>query len=128
MRVTPRRVSRFYSSSNNMEAGRELDKLIAEKVMGNHIEIVHGTIMERNPQLAAELAYYSTNIADAWQVVEKLAVGCIDFNIRRGAFLVYHATFIDSVNLSDIKEYIGKSTTASEAICLAALEFVRINP
>lgn len=77
-----------------MNAGREMDALVAEKVMGlEHREWVpygapEGWYPRTAPRLNArddegnaidadgyssELPFYSTSIADAWQVVEKLA-------------------------------------------------------
>lgn len=72
-------------------AGRELDALVAEKVMGCRVQhwsgynspgtyrcgcgvvcaYPHG-VKDREGQLDGDLAYYSTDIAAAWEVVEKL--------------------------------------------------------
>ncbi len=59
-----------------MNAGRELDALIAEKVMGRAFDAeFHRECAEDN--LETELRNYSTDIAAAWEVVEKLrSEGC----------------------------------------------------
>ena len=59
-----------------MKAGRELDALIAEKVMGldvhNKVNIFYNR--PKNQKHGWQnIPHYSTKIADAWLVVEKLA-------------------------------------------------------
>lgn len=51
-----------------MEAGRELDALIAEKVMGVAQEDIHRRTMVRS-----DLPHYSTDIAAAWPILKKAA-------------------------------------------------------
>ena len=51
---------------DRLEAGPELDALVAEHVMGIPAEIIEATKPYRNPP------EYSSKIAAAWQVVEKL--------------------------------------------------------
>lgn len=70
---------------DDMPAGREMDALVAEKVMGlvpcraeSHTE-GHPLYMPRpchaqpdSPDMGGETAMYSTSISDAWEVVEKM--------------------------------------------------------
>ena len=68
----------------SLPASRELDALVAEKVMGWHAlrdghcaeceaMIKEGTLMMSDPQgLVGVVPDYSTSIAAAWEVVEKL--------------------------------------------------------
>ena len=60
-----------------MEAGRELDALVAEKVMGyEDMGIGIGLRFQKPSQTGVKVLYelpsYSTRIAAAWEVVEKL--------------------------------------------------------
>lgn len=114
-----------------MTSGRELDALIAEKVMG--WIVAHSSEgfyrwkpKPDNPNSYSEwqegLPHYSTNIADAWHVVEKLKEygnvvevkcfrsGSVDVQVRGG-------------NINDIRGA-GNADTAPLAICLAALKAV----
>lgn len=135
-----------------MNAGRELDALIAEKVMGftwhdgwksfkgPHLvspggfmagwRMEDGGVMghldgvTRNP----ELPFYSTDIAAAWQVVEKLVAERFfpEVNYRgRGEWgcKVDRLTVDDSWNDKPTPHEIAN--TAPLAICLAALSAVR---
>lgn len=60
------------------EPGRALDSVIAEKVMGwrsvgyDEIGRILGTSPENASGIMWEVPHYSTNIADAWTIIEKL--------------------------------------------------------
>ena len=108
-----------------MNAGRELDALVAEKVMG----WVWGIDDERLQYLVPAgaqltrppLPHYSTLIADAWQVVEKIGF----MNLAFGDTSDQHP----NVTVRFWGEKAGQSCyveadTAPEAICLAALKAV----
>jgi hypothetical protein len=69
----------------SMVPGRELDALIAEKVM-EWKDVSNGTgvyLSEIGIELHSHIRHYSTNISDAWEVVEKmhelggLEIGCL---------------------------------------------------
>lgn len=115
-----------------MKAGRELDALIAEKVMGlgqyqgkwlepprDPLSPVMGTLID--------LPHYSTNIAAAWQVVEKLIESKKIMKIQAGHMGVWISISIPTNTLNYIKTppeiY---SETAPHAICLAALKAVGV--
>lgn len=112
-----------------MNPGRELDALIAQKVMGFKIRKYiakdnHYTRIELSDFLSIELPYYSTKIEDAWEVVQKITemqhlepeisinhtrIGWFVRLFKPIAKLAYEVTAID---------------TAPHAICLAALKAV----
>lgn len=100
----------------NMPAGRELDALIAEKVMGLKVDYEFDEVLEpRVPFLVDKydewgyLPNYSTDIAAAWQVVERFESHCTMNNVH-GIWECYLPDFA-----------IGKDKTAPLAICRAAL-------
>jgi len=72
-----------------MEAGRELDALVAEKVMGKKVRILSNSLFcweydgeyENLYGLAQPIPAYSTDISAAWQVVEKLCNWDVDDNM-----------------------------------------------
>ena len=59
-----------------MEAGREMDALVAEKVMDRTVMGGFGgtalRVVYHGKDTPAPLPYYSTNIAQAWEVVKRL--------------------------------------------------------
>lgn len=92
-----------------MRAGRELDALIAERVMGKKVDqsspcLEDGSLIPR----------YSTHIADAWLVVERFE------NVEVEKF--YHA-YTAAVHIEN-RAYSIQEETAPLAICLAALKAV----
>lgn len=92
-----------------MEAGRELDALIAEKIMGQDYSLnsLEGSLVLKDPP------HYSTNIAAAWEVVEKLGPDWDLISMEQG--------WIASVGSSER----ARAETAPLAICLAALKAMR---
>lgn len=112
-----------------MKAGRELDALVAERVMGWTKTIVDNYPWQILPPDATELKakscpHYSTDIAAAWQVVEKLRQDRLYIEIVSEA-----EYFRCEVNHYTPAAYQFKTEqhadTAPLAICLAALEAVR---
>ena len=125
-----------------MKAGRELDARIAEEVMEWDVyrkgEVVYceAPILLRSSVkdgFAAEdiwrcgnnryspfsLPHYSTQIADAWLVVEKMwNIGCWRVDIRR----MDNGYLVDFDDMRDT--YSASATAAPLAICLAALAVV----
>jgi len=101
---------------------RELDALVAEKVLGIPPEMIHNQeggkhfkfVDGRECRIAVN-AYYSTNIGAAWQVVEK----CKRLKLSQMSDGYWRAAFSrDGVWES------REAETASRAICLAALAAV----
>lgn len=137
-----------------MKPGRELDALIAEKVMelkdvrrqtqGWHTDqLMHGPV--RVGGVASMVPDYSTNIGDAWMVVEKLKnVICSGEGFRPEFELIcsednidaqgWQAVFYDRHGSGAWHDYKGRDKewphfsaygeTAPHAICLAALKAV----
>jgi hypothetical protein len=115
-----------------MEAGQELDALVAEKVMGwtNLFPVDTHAILGSRTGINArgnrhQLPSYSTDIAAAWAVVEKLMMQDIwiamcpySFHAQPVGWFVEY--FIDK----DKKGGEIEAATAPLAICLAALKAV----
>lgn len=92
-----------------MKAGRELDALIAEKVMGVHpFDVREGTVRT-----------YTTNIADAWLVVDRLERMDIEVKIT---IFPKAATRVDFKDYHTGSEGTVQEYTAPLALCLAALK------
>lgn len=124
-----------------MTPGRELDALVAEKVMGCKVLWQKATVsgpycgcncadgFEEGPhsdpnRMDANLKSYSTDIAAAWEVVEKLAENGKLLELYAGGGpkgASWTATFFDG---SSGNEY---ADTAPHAICLAALKAVGVD-
>lgn len=117
-----------------MKPGRDLDALVAEKVMGwlnNEKDTLAPGMWgimdwraDGTPFLAANFPSYSTDITAAWEVVDRLSsdgswvlhgqegLGWeAELNYQNGRFLQNE----DTVS-------IGRGNTAPHAICLAALK------
>lgn len=118
-----------------MEPGRELDLLVAEKVMGYKIAEVKGDAVvsskisagsNDNPWLNKELKPYSTDIAAAWEVVEKMKKEFIQTEIiiwqtgHKARISKFAGTSLNVIALINHVEAEGES--AAHAICLAALK------
>lgn len=107
-----------------LQAGRELDALVAEKVMKNFIPA------GSNPQLRDdawidgrgyfvwEPPPYSTHIADAWQVVEKMHELGWSVSISRHAF---EGSWKCSMNKNSPDSFSAVGSSAAESMCLTAL-------
>lgn len=114
-----------------MEAGRELDAQIAEKVMGYAMTVV-AAIDGESLGLDFEtedwqvLPHYSTNIAAAWPIAEKLHLSVMRAGDEWAAAVLdgephaeegeYHGGYVDC-GLHDV----AYAPTAPLAICRAAL-------
>jgi hypothetical protein len=115
-----------------MKAGRELDALVAEKVLGLSVskmatsEYSYGFFY--NPARAENtwqrLPHYSTNLTAAWQVVEKMAEKgwrvCFSDNGNTHAER-WDCRFFREPGTSSKDRVIAICDTAPLAICLAAL-------
>lgn len=114
-----------------MNAGRELDALIAEKVMGLQVDAL-GYVVTQRGKVEGELPFYSTDIAAAWEVVERTG---LQIEIQSpGAPCNGDEYENDSDNWrvecrlkSSDRSSFAEATTAPLAICLAALKAVGIH-
>lgn len=110
-----------------MNPGRELDALVAEKAMGlehvrtqeqgHHTDLVHGP--SEMAGVARIVPCYSTSIAAAWEVVERLS---------QSDDVVICSTSTGWSAQLDINPLptISYADTAPHAICLAALRAVGV--
>lgn len=133
---------------SEMKPGRELDALVAEKVMGLVVDLDNskyfdgtqvatrkedfGAIGEAvqtisgvyHPRLSWPLPHYSTDIAAAWEVVERLSAENWIFDLLEGAHegaSPWRAHFMREGERSN-----GYGDSAPHAICLAALKAVGV--
>ena len=127
-----------------MKAGRELDALIAEKVMGwssqadglywdagNHrTRLVLGSIIaKKRKEMGLENAQDfvfapSTNIADAWEVVERLVSTPGPNGDHHSVRVDYSGDAVVVIDENEDWQVSAIAATAPLAICLAALEAV----
>jgi hypothetical protein len=118
-----------------MKPGRELDALIAEKVLGIPVrasEDAEGCYLPvtthpdggyyhgHRGQIEKPILHYSTQIADAWLVVEKMKANNYCFTLYDGYDPEWAALF----SPRDAKLNLAEADTAPLAICLAALKAV----
>lgn len=120
-----------------MKAGRELDTLVAEKLMGWELaDLSHhnyGTIVVAGPPGATlspgSIPCYSTDIGATWEVVEKLRADEYEVDIRVCYSTPHKCAHPWSVYIveSGVDKPFGRASTchaesAPLAICLAALK------
>lgn len=111
--------------SEEVAAGRELDALVAEKVMGL-LATTGGSGAKTNYYArSSEVApwentpHYSTDIAAAWLVVEAMAGRDMQLSLDMFGGDPWWAEFADR---QYVKGAQATATTAPHAICLAALK------
>jgi hypothetical protein len=99
---------------------REIDALIAEHVMGHSYGVGTAVAGIWYPRPDGSIEPYSTDIAAAWQVVEKVK------DTLTGFGMVWHPEkqkWHVMYNYVDFnKPYFSEADTAPMAICLAALD------
>jgi len=108
---------------------RKIDRLVAENVMGWELTYYTTTDEPKLEGIKAdgkmdEVPNYSTNIADAWQVVEKLIDKDYDFSIYN-----HNKEFNVEINIVEDDKHLwfyGEADSAPLAICLAALKAVGV--
>lgn len=120
-------------SDEELSAGRELDVLIAEKVMGLEIEkIANGHMWFRDGvTLRSPISHYSTDMGAAWQVVRHLNAKLITVEItalvsvanRTTRYIVYTYNHETAMPRDQATE-----DSAPLAICLVALKAVSWHP
>lgn len=122
-----------------MEAGRELDALVGEKVMGFTLdyefeEITNAPNVKELRSKDDEwgiLPNYSTDIAAAWQVVEMFRRGVAG---HVAAYIEMHVSDAVrgndcscSISAPDLAEVVAFANEMPLAICLAALKAVGVD-
>jgi hypothetical protein len=103
-----------------MNAGRELDVLIAEKLFSLKVDWEFGmpcspALQDRDDEWGI-IPNYSMNMSDAWLVVEKMSA-MHTLTLEQLLDKSWRATFIHMP-----RGYVGYAKSASHAICLAALQ------
>lgn len=122
-----------------MKPGRELDALVAEHVMGwkravqPHPELPEITLYDLYNS-HVPMPHYSTDIAAAWLVVEKLTSDGIPLvlgnttNREKDSQAKFAVTIFENwighVIPEDIRHVSAQAETAPHAICLAALKAI----
>lgn len=113
----------FVGDVGALEAGRETDALVAERVFGKPWPSVSvarwwtedgrycGPGGEWSERINDRLPAYSTDIAAAFEVVEKIRETCCDFTLERAGAAWY----------ADFRMGVASADTAPLAICRAAL-------
>src|SRR5262245_40649185 len=106
---------------DNLQAGRELDALIAERIFGDFPVHLGDAPYVQTPSPHNDMHYapvesYSTDIAAAWLVVEKFN----DYSTQ----LDSHGNGYTFHIYKDATSYNGDAKTAPLAICRAALKAV----
>jgi hypothetical protein len=109
-----------------MKPGKQLDALIAEKVMGMNIQRDRAWQTSSGPGGPSireiGIPQYSTSIEAAWKVVQQFN----RFSITKCEMPEhYFATVVFYNGMGSFEEYTAKAETASHAICLAALKAVK---
>lgn len=120
------------------KAGRELDALIAEKVMctfipaGSNPGLIDDAWISPSGYFVWEPPQYSTSIAEAWLVVEKFRRGwnghvaaCIDLSITDEILANDCRVTIYGPTIATVS---AEAVTIPLAICLAALMAVEGKP
>lgn len=108
-----------------MKPGRVLDILIAEKVFGHKVVkydfygtedyIIKEAPLEYLPAYKLIVPYYSTDIAEAWKIIEKFG-GKVEISQEEHKYRAF------------ISDYIAVSKTSSpHAICLVVLSYLSNN-
>lgn len=116
---------------DELEAGPELDRLVAERVMGHDVFSIGGEgLQEARGTETRNLARYSTDIAAAWEVVDhlwlsisKTGYGIYRFSINRHDDKAegWSAMFAMDPQGDVSTHSQGHAPTAPLAICRAAL-------
>jgi len=109
-------------------APREIDRLIAEQVMGWTNLSVAGTRFGTTPEGKSHsiVPQYSTDLSAAWEVVEKLRQVGYQGGINWSDSEPEYECAFGSSNVPPHERQSCRAETASLAICLAALQIVGI--
>lgn len=113
-----------------LKAGRDLDRLIAEKVMGRKTEILatSGNWLRFTPE-GITVPFYSTDIAAAWLVVERI----LAIEKAKETYLPVFSVQTSPTGSSAVlqvgmgcKVAAENASTAPLAICLTALKVLEV--
>lgn len=116
-------------SFDSLKAGRELDALIGRELFGTNYEFVYDDYMIPDPDdpIAYDVCpHYSTDIAAAWQVIEKLFTLIQNQDIHIEHLAVEGEGYwgvSTCYELGEWKDWV-RAETAPLAICIAALKAI----
>lgn len=103
-----------------MNPGRELDALVAEKVMGIKVRcdiLASGTILPIvGGTITKHIEPYSTDIAAAWEILSKFK----KFSVFQGEDVMVE------ISIGKFGKESAHANTVPHAICLAALKVVGV--
>lgn len=118
-----------------MRAGRELDRIVAQSVMGHAVTQQKREVFEATPQGTRPLANYTTDITAAWEVAEHMAITLVPIQENSWFALVGRAERWKSP--AEFIKFLGKEDflnagaavgeTAALTICEAALNSIRVS-
>lgn len=131
----------FSDKTTILKPGRELDALIATKVMNDDLWLCRGTQVDRGggwgcsdcfysgewleedpfKEHLKEVKYYSTDISAAWEIVDKLLEKDLRLTITHAEKNLWFVFIVKGFNTPLNKDAI-EAETAAHAICLAALK------
>lgn len=109
---------------HKMTPGRELDALVASKVMGLR-KTEDGILWycEKLDTFFEDIPHFSSNISSAWLVVEKLNLAVIP--TEHGKWKATESVFIPECIYYEVNlDIASEGDTAPHAICLAALKAI----
>lgn len=126
------------ASGLGMNSGRELDALVAEKVMGLSYDRPQAEkygMYYTDTLSQVEVKCYSTDIAAAWEVVETMQARGITLSLEKrnypsGPNSTWDAVFTGIMgkirDQGEFSHFRSEAPSAPEAICLAALKSVSL--
>jgi len=103
---------------------RELDAWVVEHIFGYYpfwegSELVYCKEPLGKRQTIYDVPYYSTNLMDAWEIMEKF-LETVDFDIRFGLTSPYVTAIIKDEKGKTVQ---SADTKAPKAICLSAYKY-----
>lgn len=114
--------------TEEMKAGRELDALVAERVMGIRVTEDQGDYWppaRPGSNFSTQpIRHYSTRIADAWEVADKIGLFTTKYQVL--AHDGNNWVVCEEVNPAGTWGVMGMGATAPEAIARAALKAVGV--
>jgi hypothetical protein len=115
-----------------MRAGRELDRVIAQRVMGHVVTQQKREVFEATEKGTRPLANYTTDIQAAWEVAEKYAITLIP--VQESSWFALVGRGERWASPADFLKFLGEGKfvnagaavgeTAAMTICQAALKSI----
>lgn len=116
---------------DSLEPGRELDAMVWQALNGQEVNIVKCRYVDGDWQPHAGYPsghisppHYSTEMAAAWEVVERMCAAQYNWMMISRYMQEFTATFVSLEN-PHLDDCVCNAPTAPHAICLAALRVVQ---